>query len=103
MECSVTEDSSFGGGGAGSAGFSFSAAFVSFSWAPTGRASRKARANALRCRRFIICRCSRKARLRFGRRNIYVERERRVSDEGTKANSREHSCSQETKRSDARS
>src|ERR1700730_1421622 len=32
LECSVTEDSSFGGGGVGSAGFSFSTVLVSFSW-----------------------------------------------------------------------
>src|SRR5216684_6828771 len=32
MEWSVEEDSSFGGGGVGSAGFSFSTVFVSFSW-----------------------------------------------------------------------
>src|ERR1700682_3741875 len=32
MECSVTEDSSFGGGGVGSAGFSFLAGFVFLSW-----------------------------------------------------------------------
>src|ERR1700736_1430672 len=31
MECSVTDDSSFGGGGVGSAGFSFSIVLVSFS------------------------------------------------------------------------
>jgi hypothetical protein len=32
MECSVVEDSSLGGGGVGSAGFSFSTVLVSFSW-----------------------------------------------------------------------
>src|SRR6266404_6918413 len=41
MECSVTEDSSFGGGGVGSAGFSFSADLVSFSWGCSCAAAKK--------------------------------------------------------------
>src|ERR1700736_4736217 len=74
MECSVTEDSSFGGGGVGSADFFSSAAFASFSWAQTGRASRdaSASASALRCRRFIIVDAPDKRVWSFGRMNLYT-------------------------------
>src|SRR5712671_1134882 len=41
MECSVEEDSSLGGGGVGSAGFSFSRVLVSFSWVCSCAAARK--------------------------------------------------------------
>src|SRR6266481_1796522 len=41
MEWSVEEDSSFGGGGVGSAGFSFSMVLVSFSWVRPCAAPRK--------------------------------------------------------------
>src|SRR6266852_2992613 len=61
MECSVTEDSSLGGGGVGSPGFSFSTVLVSFScvrsWAGApngGRPSSAAAAMTLRRKRFGI-------------------------------------------------
>src|SRR5579859_7131345 len=61
MECSVTEDSSFGAGGVGSPGFSFSTVLVSRSWtrswasaANGARLSSAAAATAVRRKKFGI-------------------------------------------------
>src|ERR1700730_13043273 len=87
MECSVTEDSSFGGGGVGSAGFSFSTVLVSFSCvrscatAANGvRLSSKVVVTAVRRVSLDILCVHSGADLRIASRRVYTPQEREVKE-----------------------
>src|ERR1700730_6624441 len=85
MECSVAEDSSFGGGGVGSAGFSFSTGLISFScsWARAAHGVQLSSAAAATAPRTLTRKkfgivSAPKANLGKRRWRVYTPREREV-------------------------